>query len=129
MLITVAVFSLKLLHLGFVFFVLLGWLVPVRSILLLHLATVPLMILQWRLNRGTCVLTNLERLIQGKAAYAEEAQGQFIKQLLKTCYSELPSDSAIRRGLYLLVVLVWLSSAGHLLVLFLLERGYFLVPI
>jgi hypothetical protein len=41
-----------------------GWLAPGRTWLIVYLVFLPAMFLQWKLNRGTCVLNNIESLIR-----------------------------------------------------------------
>ena len=102
---------LKILHLSVVIFVVFGWASPVHSILIIHLWVVPLMVVQWLFNDGTCILTNVENAISGQKKARSEQQGQFIKKLLSVCFTTLPDDAVIKKGLYTLLVVSWSLSA------------------
>jgi hypothetical protein len=45
-------------------FIVSGWLSPWRGLLIFYLAFLPVIFLQWKLNRGACVLNNIESLIR-----------------------------------------------------------------
>lgn len=45
-------------------YVVTGWLAPARWALVVYLVFLPVMFLQWRLNRGSCVLNNIETLVR-----------------------------------------------------------------
>lgn len=68
----------KTLHFLILFFVLLGWLSPWQNVLLVYLVFLPLMVLQWLLNKGSCVLTNLENWILGKTPDRDVQAGAFL---------------------------------------------------
>jgi len=81
----------------------------------IHLIFIPLVILQWKLNKGTCILTNMEHALKGEdseqSSSGEERdaqQGRFIKSILGKCFNPLPSDKNIQIGIYL----VMLTSAA-----------------
>lgn len=107
-----AIRLLKALHLVSLLFLLFGFLSPLRSILWLHLLFVPGVVLQWRLNRGTCLLTNLENRLSGTGIQKSRQQGQFIKGILRLCFDPLPPDPVIKFWLY---ALIWSSWSATLL--------------
>jgi len=111
----VLIYFIRALHYLLVGFNLLAWVIPSVLVLKIHLWFIPLMIVQWRLNRNTCVLSNLEQLLLGRPAYGAEGEGQFIKSLLDRCFNNLPSDRVIEGGTYVLLVIVWLLSFAHLI--------------
>lgn len=107
--------ALRFLHLLVLLFTLLAWILPFAWAWLVHLFLVPAMIVQWLFNDGTCLLTNLENAILGKKTEKSAQQGQFIKSLLGRCCNPLPSDAAIKAGLYGLLLLVWSVSLWRFL--------------
>ena len=88
-----------------VLFVLFAWLTPWDAVLAVHLCLVPLMQVQWWLNNDTCLLTNLERFLLNKP---QEAPGDFVKSLLSLFLSDLPSDHALKLGIYIVTWGAWL---------------------
>ncbi len=106
---------LRVIHYFIVGFNLFAWLCPHALVLKVHLWFIPLMILQWKLNRNTCVLTNVEQMLLGKPARSEEEESQFIKSMLAHCMRELPSNEVIERGTYLVLFVAWGLSLGHLM--------------
>jgi uncharacterized protein with PQ loop repeat len=106
---------LRILHIGIVFFVIFGCLFDSRTVLKLHVLFVPLMILHWKTNNGRCFLTNLEYRLKGVPLNSIETEDGFIKSLLKYFMKTLPSDIAIRRGIYVVALACWLQSLCRLL--------------
>ncbi len=51
-----------LVHIGILVFIVTGW--ALRPVLIVYLVFVPVMVLQWHLNKGACILNNLESLIR-----------------------------------------------------------------
>ena len=100
-----------LISLGFVYtFLLLIWFGFAVLPMYCWLVLIPLMVLQWQLNKGTCLLTNLENFLLDEKVERSEQQGQFIKGLLAKFCKEIPSDTWIKFGLYGIVLLSWTTS-------------------
>lgn len=53
-----------ILHFLPLIYIVTGWLAPWRAALIVYLAFLPAIFLQWKLNRGACVLNNIESLIR-----------------------------------------------------------------
>ncbi len=72
---------LGLIHLLFILFFVLGWLLPV-PVLRWHLFSIPIVILQWKLNNEQCILTQWQLYLEGKDIDPAD-EGQFVKGLFK----------------------------------------------
>jgi hypothetical protein len=51
-------------HLGVSVYIILGWMIPSASALTFYLAFLPLIAMQWLVNRGSCVINNLESFLR-----------------------------------------------------------------
>jgi len=71
---------IKLLHIGFISFILTTPLSNSNYFLLLHSIIVPLLILHWTCNDNTCALTSIERYIR-----KEQSQSEYIEEDCITC--------------------------------------------
>jgi hypothetical protein len=49
-------------HIGVLIFIVIGW--ALRPLLIVYLVFLPAMVVHWQLNKGSCVLNNLESLIR-----------------------------------------------------------------
>ena len=94
---TVLAHTVRWVHLVLLVFNITACLLPYRLAWLIHVWMIPLLILQWKLNKNTCVLTNLENILLGVPAYGEEGEGQFIRSVLAQFCDPLPSNQAIER--------------------------------
>lgn len=101
---------LKTFHLAILGYLMFGWALPFSWATNLHVYFVPSVMLHWQVNQGTCFLTNMENRIRGQKIPKKEAQGQFIKWVLRCFFSELPSDTTIKRWLYTLLISAWMLS-------------------
>ena len=73
---------IKLLHIGFISFILTTPLSNSNYFLLLHSIIVPLLILHWTCNDNTCALTSIERYIrkeQSQSEYIEDFKARYLK--------------------------------------------------
>jgi len=109
---------IRVIHFGFLLFILSGWAFSNPKIIICHLIFIPLMILQWRYNEGTCYLTNLENWVKGVKRPKHEEQGQFIKSILSKWYDPIPSEKTIKIWLH---VIIWASWALSLAKIFILK--------
>ena len=104
-----AVTFVKWLHLTILIFVFAGAFLP-QKFLLGYLIFLPLVVVQWWLNRGTCILTNLENWLEGNQKRRSDQQGQFIKTILGKFFDPLPEDKTIKLGLYVILISMWLIA-------------------
>jgi hypothetical protein len=112
-------FGLFVVHAFVGFCVFFGWALPSRDGLGLYLVLLPAMALQWRLNRGSCVLNNLEsRLRSGKwRDPANREEGAFLLMVSDWLFRTRPSALSLDRLSYAAVLVLWLLGAAHLAVL------------
>ena len=102
-------------HYAAIVFLVFGWLVPNHFWLKVHAVSIPLVVAHWKLNRDTCVLTNLEAILRGEPPYPENGEGQFVAGLLEAWFAWRPSRSMLAwvvygpLGLALLISLARLS--------------------
>ena len=90
-------------------FVVLGWAIPDPTARLLHLIFLPVMVLQWWLNKGTCILTNLENKIKGDAGTRHDEQdSQFVRSVLATISQREWTKKEMASIIYGVVFLSWL---------------------
>lgn len=104
------------LHLGFVVFVLVGWLVPVTSILQLHIAFVPLLVVTWALNENSCPLNNIETWLT-KGAWRDDTnreEGSFLVVAVETYLKLHPTQRQMDMITYALMAVAWTLSLVHL---------------
>jgi len=75
--------SLFILHLLVSAYVLVGWTVSAPSGLLFYLLLLPLIATQWRVNRGSCVINNLESWLRSGRWHdpANREEGAFLLML------------------------------------------------
>jgi len=74
------------LHILILVFILCGWAVPVRPLLVLYLVFLPLVVGQWRINRGACILNNLENWLRHgrwRAPEENEEEGAWLRTLVR----------------------------------------------
>jgi len=101
----------RLIHHGIILFVVLGWAIPSREVRLIHMIFLPLMFLHWRLNRNTCILTNLEHWLRGSTRPKEQQTG-FIRGAAEKILRRELSESRVNTVIYAILVVVWLLSAS-----------------
>jgi hypothetical protein len=104
------------LHYAILIWGLAGWLIPSDGWLIAYLIATPLLALQWLLNRGVCVLNNLESWIAGGRwrDASDPNQGGFLAGLIERAFGTRPTAQAVNRLSYGLLALFWLLAAIHL---------------
>lgn len=104
------------LHIAIVAFSALGWLAPWRWVLIVYLVYVPFIVVQWQLNRGSCILNNIESLIRtGRwrdPGNAEE--GAFLLRLVEDVFGFHPTHRQMNVFIYAIVSIFWGLAAGNL---------------
>ena len=109
--------GLFLFHLGVGGVVLAGWLVHSDAFLVAYMVLLPAIATQWYVNRGCCVLNNIESWIRtGRWRDPDNfEEGRF---LLMICYWLLairPDPVLLDRLSYSSVLALWLLAFGHFL--------------
>ena len=89
--------------------------IPSKTAWIVHVLLLPALIVHWRLNRNTCVLTNLENVLLGRPAYGTEGESQFIAQIVEKFVQPAPSKRTIEVGTYVVMTVVWSLSVLRLL--------------
>lgn len=108
------------LHYALIPYYLFGGLVPDPTWLLVHLWAVPLTVAHWPLNRGVCVLSNLESWLRsGRWWDAEDAsQGGWVDGVTRAVLGGRTLPPAVVTALpYLLLTVAWGGSLAHYLAL------------
>ena len=108
-------FSCFAFHLMVGAFVLAGWLISSYDALVLYLVLLPVMATQWAINRGSCIINNVESWLRtGHWRDPENPEeGGFLLMLCDWLFTIRPSPLALDRFSYVVVVLLWLLALGH----------------
>ena len=96
-------------------FVLAGWLISSYEALVLYLVLLPAMATQWAINRGSCIINNVEswfRTGQWRDPRNPE-EGGFLLMLCDWLFTIRPSPLALDRMSYAVVIFLWLLALGH----------------
>jgi len=104
------------LHVAVFLFIALGWALPGRAALLVYLAFLPLVVAHWRLNRGACMLNNLENWLRHgrwRAGGANPEEGAWLKNLLRRTTGLALSARVMDRLVYGAMALFWLMAWAH----------------
>ena len=109
-------FSCFLFHLAVGAFVLIGWLLSSYEALMFYLVLLPAMATQWVVNKGSCVINNIEswlRTGQWRDPTNPE-EGGFLSMLCDWLFAMRPSPVVLDRFSYAVVVFLWLLALGHI---------------
>ena len=102
-------------HIGVGGFVLGGWLLTSTDALLCYLAVLPAMATQWAINRGSCLINNVETYLR-TGRWRDPHRGEDGKFLLMLCdwlLSVRPSQAAVDRFSYSVLMVLWFLALGH----------------
>lgn len=102
-------------HIGVGGFVLGGWLLASTDALLFYLVVLPVMASQWAINRGSCLINNIETYLR-TGSWRDPHRGEDGKFLLMMCdwlFTVRPDPSAVDRLSYSVVTVLWLLALGH----------------
>ena len=102
------------LHVAVFLFIALGW--ALRPILLFYLIFLPLVVLHWRLNRGACLLNNVENWLRHRrwrAPAENPEEGAWLRTLLASATGITLSPAAMDRLIYGAMALFWLLGWVH----------------
>jgi hypothetical protein len=103
------------LHVAVFLFIALGWTLPARPALLAYLVFLPLVVLHWRLNRGACMLNNLENWLRHRRwrVANNPEEGAWLRTLLAAATGMSLSPAAMDRLIYGAMGLFWLLGIVH----------------
>lgn len=104
-----------LFHVAVLIFIVTGW--AMRPVLIFYLVFLPAMVLQWRLNKGACVLNNLESLIRTgrwrNPANLEE--GAWMRTLVHSATGLSFTVAHLDLIIYAVVAVLWGMGLWHLM--------------
>ena len=101
-------------------FIVSGWLSSWRGLLIFYLVFLPVIFMQWKLNKGTCVLNNIESLIRtGRWRNpSNREEGAWLRTLVNDKTGWNVSRSGIDIFINTMLVIFWCLAFGRL-------RGWF----
>ena len=107
--------SLFILHLLGSAYVLVGWTASAPSGLLFFLLLLPLIATQWRVNRGSCVINNLESWLRSGRWHdpANREEGAFLLMLSEWLFRIRPRPKDLDALSYGAVFVLWLLACSH----------------
>jgi hypothetical protein len=106
-----------LVHVLILITVILGWLLPWHGGLIAYLVFLPAMFLHWKLNKGACVLNNLENWLRYRRWRAPESnreEGAWLRTLLADATGIALTRARMDAVIYGAIALFWLLALGRL---------------
>jgi hypothetical protein len=106
-----------LVHVLILIAVILGWLLPWHGWLIAYLVFLPAMFLHWKLNKGACVLNNLENWLRYRRWRAPESnreEGAWLRTLLADATGIALTRARMDAVIYGAIALFWLLALGRL---------------
>jgi hypothetical protein len=96
-------------------YIVFGWLVSPTSTLVFYLLLLPAIAMQWYVNRGSCVINNLESwLRKGHWRDPENPEeGGFLMMICDWLFKVRPHPSFLDRVCYGVVLILWLLAASR----------------
>jgi hypothetical protein len=107
--------SCLIFHMAVGAFVLAGWLISSSEGLLFYLLLLPAMATQWAVNRGSCVINNIETWLRtGRWRDQENGEdGRYLAMLFDWLFAVRPAPAALDRLSYSTVLFLWVLGLGH----------------
>ena len=107
--------GLFIFHIFVSVYVLIGWFVSSGPALLFYLFLLPLIAAQWRLNRGCCVINNVESWLRSGHWHdpCNREEGAFLLMLSDWLFRVRPNPKDLDRLSYATVLLLWLLAFSH----------------
>jgi len=108
--------SFFLAHLLVSAYVLLGWIIPSPAALLFYMVLLPAIAAQWHINRGCCVINNLESWLRSGRGRdpGNREEGAFLLMLSNWLFRVRPHPVLLDRFSYSTVFVLWLVAFLHL---------------
>ena len=107
-----------LIHIGVLAYVVLGWAWPGRDWLVFYLVFLPLMFLHWKLNRGACILSNLENWLRHRRwrmPQTNREEGAWLRTLLADTTGIRLTQARMDALIYGAMAAFWLLGLAHLM--------------
>jgi hypothetical protein len=103
-------------YLAVCIYIVCGWLVPIVSALVFYLAFLPLIAMQWLINRGACIISNIETFLRiGLWRDPKSAQeGRFISMATFRLFGLKRSPGTIDALSFGALFSLWLLGFAHL---------------
>ena len=97
-------------------FVLAGWLISSTEGLLFYLLLLPAMATQWAVNKGSCVINNIETWLRtGRWRDPEDGEdGRYLLMLFDWLFAMRPEPASLDRLSYSVILVLWVLGLGHL---------------
>jgi hypothetical protein len=102
-------------HLAIGAYILLGWFISPAPALTLYLLLLPAMATQWYVNRGSCVVNNVESWLRSgrwRDPHNPE-EGGFLLMLCQWLFRVRPHPVVLDRVCYAAVLVLWLLAASR----------------
>jgi hypothetical protein len=111
--------SFYLLHLMVCAYMLGGWMIPSTSGLVFYLVFLPLVAMQWLVNRGSCVISNIETLIRTRRWRDSETEreGRFVSTIALSIFGVETSPSTVDSLSFGAIFVLWVLGFIHLALL------------
>ena len=108
-------FSFFITHVAIGAYILFGWLVSPAPALTIYLLLLPAIATQWYVNRGSCVMNNIESWLRcGRwRDPANPEEGGFVLMLCQWLFRARPHPVVLDRFCYATVVLLWVLAASR----------------
>jgi hypothetical protein len=102
-------------HLAVGVYILLGWIVSPAPALVFYLLLLPAIVMQWHVNRGSCVMNNIESWLRNGRWRdpANPEEGGFLLMLCRWLFRARPHPLVLDRFCYATVVVLWLLAASR----------------
>jgi hypothetical protein len=103
-------------HLAVGGYLVLGWMVPVAMALAFYLVLLPVVAVQWLINRGSCVINNIETWLRhGRWRDPRNPEeGGWLQMLAHRLFRRRPSHATLDMLSYASIAALWLLAFGHL---------------
>lgn len=102
-------------HLAIGFYILVGWIVSSPPVLAFYLLLLPLIATQWYVNRGSCVMNNMESWLRSGRWRdpSNPEEGGFLLMLCRSFFRVRPHPLVLDRFSYAAVLILWLLAASR----------------
>jgi hypothetical protein len=105
-----------ILHFLPLIYIVTGWLAPWRGGLIFYLFFLPTVFLQWKLNKGSCILNNIEALIRTGhwRNPSNREEGAWLRTLVNDKTGWNLSRTSMDIFINAMLILLWIAGAVHL---------------
>jgi hypothetical protein len=102
-------------HMGLGAFVMVGWLLSSAEVLMIYMVLLPIMAMQWVINRGSCIINNIETWLR-TGSWRDPRNGEDGRFLIVLCdwlFGTQPDRVSVDRFSYAVVAFLWFLALGH----------------